>query len=239
MSVVDILIIAFMLIYIGKGFANGILKEGVSFLGGLAVFVIAFFLKNPISVFMYEHLPFFKMSGLLSGITVLNIIMYELLAFLLIAGILLFIYRLILKATNLIEVILKITIILEIPSKILGAILGFVEGIVVIFIFLFVFMQFESTKTWIDESKYANGILTKTPILGDAISPVYDSITEIYKVAENYKDEKDRDQANLECLDILLKYKVLSTDSAKVLMENNKLKMPGIEDVIKKYENIN
>lgn len=236
MSVVDILIIAFLLIYVGKGFSNGFLKEGVSFLGGLAVFAIAFLLKNPLSVFMYENFPFFKFSGLMSGITVLNIIIYELLAFLLIAAILLVLYRLILQVTNIVEKILKITIILAIPSKILGMIVGFVEGIFTIFVFLFIFVQFEATKTWIDQSKYADRILSSTPILSKATAPIYDSVKEIYKVAEDYKESEDRDMANLECLDVLLKYKVLDAESARVLMNNDKLNMPGVEDVIKKYE---
>lgn len=238
MNIVDILIIAFILIYIGKGFSNGVLKEGISFLGGLAVIVIAYILKNPISVFMYENLPFFKLSGLLSGITVLNIIIYELLAFLLVATILLFLYRLILKATNIIETILKITIILEIPSKIFGAVVGFIEGIVVIFLALFIAVQFEATKVWLDGSKYADKILSSTPILSKAVSPVYDSITEIYKVAEDYKDKPNRDEANLEALDILLKYRVLDADNADILVKNGKLKMDGVEEIIKKHKNV-
>lgn len=237
MNIVDILIIAFIIIFIGKGFTNGVLKEGVSFLGGLAVIIIAFLLKNPVSTFMYENLPFFKFSGLLSGITVLNIIIYELLAFLLVASILLFFYRFIMHATNIIETILKITIILEIPSKILGMIVGFIEGVTVVFLVLFVCIQFEAAKEWIDGSKYGNTILQKTPILGDAVRPVYGSITEIYKVAENYKDASDRDQANLESLDILLKYKVLDTKSARTLLNKGKLNMKGAEGVITKYEN--
>lgn len=237
MNIVDILIIAFLLIYIGKGFANGALKEGVSFLGGLAVIVIAFLLKNPVSVFLYEHLPFFKLSGLLSGITVLNIIIYELVAFLLVASILLIIYQIVLKATKIVDTLIKITIVFEIPSKIIGAIIGFVEGIVVIFLFLFIFIQIEATKPFLDDSKYANSILKNTPILSKAISPVYDSITEIYKVAEDYKDMEDRNAVNLESLEILLKYKVLAPENAKLLIDNGKLKMSGAEDIILKYAN--
>ena len=184
---------------------------------------------------MYENMPFMNFGGILSGISVLNIIVYELLAFLLVAGLLLFIYKLIISFTNIIETILKATVILEIPSKIIGLIVGFIEGIVVVFILLFVMMQFNVTRDYIRESKLSENILTKTPILGNATSAVYNSLQEIYTLADTYKDSPNRDQVNLEALDILLKYKLIDTNNARVLVDTGKLTMPGVEDVINKY----
>lgn len=235
MNIVDILIIILLLIYTVKGFKNGAIKELVTFVGGLAVIIIAYMLKNPISIFMYENMPFMNFGGILSGISVLNIIVYELLAFLLVAGLLLFIYKLIISFTNIIETILKATVILEIPSKIIGLIVGFIEGVVVVFILLFVMMQFNVTRDYIRESKLSENILTKTPILGNATSAVYNSLQEIYTLADTYKDSPNRDQVNLEALDILLKYKLIDTNNARVLVDTGKLTMPGVEDVINKY----
>ena len=235
MNIVDIIIIILLLLYVAKGFSNGVLKESVTFVGGLAVIVLAFILKNPISVYMYENLPFFKLSGILSGITVLNVIIYELIAFLLVAAILLIVYELIIKISKILELVLKVTFILEIPSKLLGAVVGFIEGIVIIFLVLFVLIQFDTTRTYIRESKFGDPILAKTPILGSAIEPVYSSLKEIYEVAEHYKDSTDRNQANLESLDILMKYKVIEAKNAQVLVDNGKLKIDGIEQVIVKY----
>ena len=235
MNIVDILILILLLIYTVKGFKNGAIKELVTFVGGLAVIVIAYMLKNPISIFMYENMPFMNFGGILSGISVLNIIVYELLAFLLVAGLLLFIYKLIISFTNIIETILKATVILEIPSKIIGLIVGFIEGVVVVFILLFVMMQFNVTRDYIRSSKLSENILTKTPILGNATSAVYNSLQEIYTLADTYKDSPNRDQVNLEALDILLKYKLIDTNNARVLVDTGKLTMPGVEDVINKY----
>lgn len=235
MNIVDILILILLLIYTVKGFKNGAIKELVTFVGGLAVIVIAYMLKNPISIFMYENMPFMNFGGILSGISVLNIIVYELLAFLLVAGLLLFIYKLIISFTNVIETILKATVILEIPSKIIGLIVGFIEGVVVVFILLFVMMQFNVTRDYIRSSKLSENILTKTPILGNATSAVYNSLQEIYTLADTYKDSPNRDQVNLEALDILLKYKLIDTNNARVLVDTGKLTMPGVEDVINKY----
>ena len=235
LNIVDILILILLLIYTVKGFKNGAIKELVTFVGGLAVIVIAYMLKNPISIFMYENMPFMNFGGILSGISVLNIIVYELLAFLLVAGLLLFIYKLIISFTNIIETILKATVILEIPSKIIGLIVGFIEGVVVVFILLFVMMQFNFTRDYIRSSKLSENILTKTPILGNATSAVYNSLQEIYTLADTYKDSPNRDQVNLEALDILLKYKLIDTNNARVLVDTGKLTMPGVEDVINKY----
>lgn len=236
MTVVDIIILVVLLIYVAKGFSNGVIKESVSFVGGIGVIIIAFLLKNPVSIFMYQHLPFFKFGGLLSGLSVLNVIIYELVAFLLVASILMLIYQVILRMTNIFETLLKITFVFALPSKLLGAVVGFVEGMIITFLVLFACVQFEATRDFVNDSKFGTPILQKTPILSTAISPVYDSLKEIYKVAENYKDSTDRDKANLECLDILLKYKVLDPSNAETLVESGKLAMPGIESVIDKYK---
>lgn len=235
MSIVDIIIIVVLLFYVLKGFSNGVLKEGVSFIGGIAVIVLAFLLKNPLSVFLYQTLPFFKFGGMLSGISVLNIIIYELIAFLMVAVVLLVIYEMILKVTRLIDTIVKLTFVFALPSKLLGIIVGFVEGIVMVFILLFVFMQFEVTREFITKSKYADSILANTPVLGQAVKPVYNSLKEIYDVAEHYKDEEDKDKANLESLDILMKYNVIEPKNVEILHSSGKLKMAGVEELVEKY----
>ncbi len=235
MGVVDIIILILLFLYIAKGFHSGLIKELVTFVGGALVIIVAFLLKNPLSVYLYENLPFFKFTGDLAGISVLNVIVYELIAFLVVATVLLVVYKLVIKLTNVVETILKITVILEIPSKILGALVGLIEGVFVAFILLFISMQFDFTREYVSESKYGNMILTKTPILGNAISPVYDSLTEIYEVAENYKNSEDKTKANYESLEILLKYKVLDAENAQVLYDNKKLEIPGMEELIEKY----
>lgn len=235
MNVVDIIIIILLLLYVLKGWSDGFIKETVTFIGGFAVIVIAYLLKNPVSIFLYKTLPFFKFSGPLSGISVLNIIVYELIAFLLVASILLAIYVVILKITRILEKIVKITFILALPSKILGAIVGFIEGIVVTFIILFVFMQFTLTRNYIQKSNFADTILTKTPLLGSAINPIYNSFKEIIETADRYKDATDRDEANLESLNILLKYEVISAENAQALVDSGKLKMTGTTELIGKY----
>ena len=141
MNIVDYIIIAITILFFIKGYKNGIIKEGVSFVGFILVFILAFSLKNPVSIAMYKNLPFFNIGGLLKGISVINILIYEMAAFVLVLSILMILFKLILKLTKLVDKILKMTIILNIPSRILGGILGiyellpaFIVGVISIFI---------------------------------------------------------------------------------------------------------
>lgn len=235
MNAIDYLIIAILIIFTIRGFVNGAIKSAVTFIGGFIVIIAAYLLKNPVSLFLYDHLPFFKMNGILSGISVFNIIIYELFSFLIVASVLLIIYRVVLSITNVIEKILNITIILAIPSKLIGLVIGFVEGVVVSFITLFILLQFSSTKEYVMKSKYGEQILTSTPILSDVTEDVYKSLDEIYKVADDYKDSQDRNAANLEALDIILKYKLVKPETAKKLIDEKKLEIKGAEKIIEKY----
>ncbi len=235
MNIIDILVIAILAVCVLKGFFNGAIKTAITFVGGFIVLIAAYILKNPVSLFLYDHLPFFKLNGILSGISVFNIIIYELLSFLIVASVLLIAYRVILGITNVIEKILNITIILAIPSKLIGLVIGFVEGVVVSFIVLFLLLQFSSTKEYVEKSKYGEIILTSTPVLSDATESVYKALDEIYKVAENYKDSTDRNSANLEALDIILKYKLIKPDTAIKLVNEKKLDIDGALAIIEKY----
>ena len=235
MNIVDYLIIIFVLLFTIKGFKNGAIKEIITFGGFLLVIVVAYFLKNPVSIFLYEKLPFISFGGLFAGVSVLNIILYELLAFFIVAILLLIVYRILILATNFVDMILKATIILEIPSKILGIFVGAIEGLIIVFLFLFLAIQFDNTKQYVDESKFGHEVLMKTPVLSDATNSVYKSIQEISDLAKNYKDIEDKNALNLQALNIVLKYKVIQPENAQSLVDSGKLKMDGAEALIKSY----
>ena len=237
MRAVDLIIIAIVVICTIRGFKNGAIKTAVTFVGGFIVLVAAYLLKTPVSLFLYDHLPFFKLGGILSGISVFNIIIYELLAFLILASVLMIVYKIVIGITKIIEKILNITVILAIPSKLIGLILGFIEGVVVSFILLFILLQFSATNKFVTKSEYATTILTSTPVLSKATESIYKSLDEIYKVAEDYKDSKDRNAANLEALDIILKYKLAEPSTIIKLIDENKLKIDGAEAILEKYSN--
>ena len=239
MNIVDYLIIILILLYTIKGFKNGAIKELVVFGGSLLVLVLAYLLKNPVSVFLYEHLPFMNFNGIFSGISVLNIVFYELIAFIAVAAILMLLYRLLIMTTNIVDVILKATVILEIPSKILGIFVGALEGLIITFFLLFIAVHFDYTKQYIDASKFGDEVLTKTPVLSDATNAIYNSIEEIHKLAKNYKEAEDKNELNLQALNVLLKYKVIDPENADKLVKLDKLNIEGADVLIESYLNSN
>ena len=56
MGVVDIIIIIFLIFGALLGFKRGFTRELVSFIGMFAIIVLAFILKNPVSVILYKNL---------------------------------------------------------------------------------------------------------------------------------------------------------------------------------------
>ena len=136
MNIVDVIII--LLIFSGAllGFKRGFTRQLVSLGSFFATVILAFLLKNPVSILLYEHLPFFKFGGILKGVTVLNIALYEVIAFFIMVLLISLLFKVLTIVTNLFEKILKMTIILSIPSKIAGAIVGVIESYIWVFILL-------------------------------------------------------------------------------------------------------
>ena len=84
MNIIDIGIILIIIMGGIVGFKRGFFNQLVSSIGFFVIVVLSFLLKNPLSVFLYEHLPFFKFGGIIKGVTVLNIFLYEIIAFIII-----------------------------------------------------------------------------------------------------------------------------------------------------------
>lgn len=236
MSVVDIVIVIFLLFGAFLGFKRGFTKQLVSSIGFILVVILAFILKNPISEFLYQNLPFFKFGGIFKGVTVLNIVIYEVIAFLLVLSILMIGLRILLLATSIFEKVLNMTIILGIPSKIMGAILGVIEYYVVVFIILYIlsFPMFNSVI--LADSKYKDKIIHNTPVLSNFADKSMNIVNDFVELKNKYEKETNPNQFNYEALDVLLKHKVISVKSVKKLDEKNKLLIDGVQELINKYE---
>ena len=138
MNVVDIIILVLLVLGAISGFRAGVIKKTTDFIGMFVIVIIAFSLKNKLSVIMYENLPFFNFGGFIKGMDAINILLYELVAFLVVFIALLFILKVVVMVTGLFERFLKATVILSIPSKILGIFVGIIEAYVYVFLVLIV-----------------------------------------------------------------------------------------------------
>lgn len=234
-GIVDAFIIGIILIFGVGGLKNGFFKQTVITIGTILLFVVSYYLKDFVADFLSYNLPFFDFGGDMMGLVSLNIIMYQLIGFILVFVVLSVIFGIIVKITGIFEKILKFTIILGIPSKILGFLLGLVEGYVVVFIALFFLHQPIVDVKVLGESKFMNPILSSSPVLSNVVSDTNDVISEVYVLVDDYLKDKDVHKFNVKSIDTMLKYKVIDVDYIDKLIEKDKINIPGITMVVDKY----
>ena len=234
MNIIDIIIILFILMMGLLGLKRGFFKEVVMIAGTILVITISFLLKNPIADFFCLNLPFFDFKGVLQGATSLSIVFYQLLAFLLIAILLFAVLRIVVQVTGIFEKILSITIILGIPSKILGFIVGLLEGAIITFFALVILSIPLHSMDMFMNSTIRKQIVNDMPVLNDCVGGINDAIEEVHKLTEDKQNEK---QFNYDVLEILLKYKIVSPDLANKLVEKGRLNnIDNVKELIKEYE---
>lgn len=220
-NVVDCSIILLLILGVIIGFKSGIIKKLVSTFGMIACILVAYFLKGPVSGILYNLFPFFSFGGKIKGLTSLNILLYELIAFFLLFAILMIVYGVLVKLASITEKFLKATIVLSIPSKILGAVFGFIETYIIIFIILFIInMPMFNIKVF-KESKMSNYILNNTPVISNVTEKALNSVNDI-----NNEINKDANtnEINNKIMDILVDNKIISKKQAEKLIKNDKLK---------------
>ena len=221
-GIIDIIILLFILIGGLIGFKEGVLKKLTSVVGLVLVIVIAFMLKNKISVYFYENLPFLDLWGIFKGIQILNVIFYEVLAFIIIASILMVVYNVLLGLTGLLEKMLKATVILSIPSKILGFIVGLIEAYIWVYIVLFILTLPVINLKDVYESKVATFIMKETPYLSKYTNKTVEVYTSLYDIIDN-RDEKTNEEVNKEAMELMLNYDIITVESAEKLIKRNKV----------------
>ena len=232
-GLIDAIIILIILLGGIIGFKEGAIKKATSTIGLVLIVIISFILKNKISVYFYENLPFIKLWGVFKGIQVLNVIFYEMLAFLVIASVLTIVYRVLLGLTGLIEKFLKATVILSIPSKIIGFFIGLVEYYIWVYIVLFILTLPVINLREIYTSNMATHILEKTPVLSQYTRKTLEIYDNIYNIVENRKEQTD-EQINEEALDAMIKYDIVTVESAEKLIKQNKVNVTDNYVVSKK-----
>ena len=222
MNVADIVILIILAFGAIVGFKEGVVKKLTDFVGMFVIVILSFYLKNNLSVIMYENLPFFNFWGFIKGVDVINILFYELLAFMIVFMALCFVYKVILMVSGLIEKILKATIILSIPSKLLGIVVGVIEAYVYTFIALVILTLPIFNIPYVRESKMVNFILNETPILSPISEEMIDIYGDVYEILDN-KNNKTNEQLNDEILRLLIDKDVVTRESARKLVDRNKV----------------
>lgn len=220
MNVIDVAVILMILCAGVVGFKRGFFKQIVMTVGLLLVYVLAFKLKDPLASWMSLNLPFFNFNGL----TMLNVILYQTIAFIIVFSLIMIIFKIVLSLTGALEKILKFTIILGIPSKIGGFIVGIIEGYILMFICLFIISQPFLRIDVVEQSKLREPILNSSPILSNIISTTNDAIGDIYNLLNNAIDkDASNNYINNEIARILANYKIVDREYLNKLNEKGKI----------------
>ena len=203
--IISIVILIFLSFGVLLGIKRGFTYQLIKMLGILVVLILSYLLKDIVASIFIEYFDFIKID------TSISIIFYRMLSFILLCFIFRLILQLLLKVSKVFENILKATVILSIPSKILGGILGFVEYYIYIFIILLIlnlpFMPID-----INESKIASSMINKTPLMSTKLD------TSLFK---DLKEVVDSNGSTEDYLKVLLKHRLISKKEAMKILEKN------------------
>lgn len=236
MNLLDIAIIFILVMFAIVGFKRGIIRELASVIGIIIVFILSYTFKGFLGDFLCTTLPFFKFNGVIEGYTSINLLFYQIIAFIILFGLFLSIYEIVLKISNVLQKLVNLTLVFIIPSKILGAILSVIEGVVIIFVVLLFLMIPLKDNGLFKGSSLASKIIYETPILSNSTREITDTMAEIVEIEEGIDEETlSIDEANLKTIDIMLRYKVVSKNTVEKLIDKKKLVVPNIETVLNKY----
>lgn len=237
LNIFDVGIILLLIMFLIVGFKNGVIREAFALIGIIAVFIFSFVFKGLLGNLMCIILPFFKLSGVIEGFSVINILIYQIIAFMLVFAILLTIYEIFLKISKFIQKLVNLTIILILPSKLLGAVVSLIKGVIVLFAVFIVLMIPLKNSELFTGSTMVNQILYNTPILSQSSNNFINTVEEIYNLAEKVSNKKiSTNDANLELLDMMLKHKIVNKSTVESLVKLHKLDdVNNIETVLQKY----
>ena len=232
MGIIDLIVLVILISFAIIGFKRGVLQSFVSVAGFILVIYLAYLFKNVLGDIFIKELPFFNIKVGNNASVVMNIVMYQTIAFIIMTIIFGIVYRILIIVSGIFEKIFKLTVVLGIPSKILGLIFGLLEGYILVYLVLFCIAQPYIKTDVLSESNYAKTILTKTPILSNYANNALAVVEEVSTLVKN--DENDN--FDLKLSELVLKHKVTSCEMMQNLVDNKKIVVEGINDVINKYK---
>ena len=237
MNIIDIIVILLIAFSAYIGMKKGFVKSLVSFVGIVVVFILAYFMKNPIADWLCLNLPFFNFTGSFRGATILNVIFYQIVAFIIMFSLLMVAYHVIVRISGLVERLLKTSFILAVPTKIGGLIVGIFEGIVISLIAIVVLSLPVLKFNLVEDSAIRNYLYNVSPLIGNITGSMNESVDEILELKEKFNNNEDKEEFNLGALDIMLKHKAMKVSLAEKLVNSGKLNInqEKAKEIISKY----
>lgn len=237
LNILDIGIVMFGIMFFITGVKNGFIKEAFSLAGTILVFSIAFYLKGFVGNIMCIGFPFFRFSGVIEGVSSINILLYQIIAFMFLFCALLTVYIVILNISEILEKIVNMTIILIPISKLLGGVVSLVKGYIVMFAVLLLLMIPLKNEAMFADSNLVNKMLYSTPVLSGVTKDVTTVIGEVYSLGAKVSSGKlSSSEANIKTIDLMLKYNIVDKNTIESLIKKNKLdNVENIDSILSKY----
>lgn len=223
MNIIDVVIIFGLILGGMAGARNGVFKQTTLLIGTILCFVLSWLLKDFIANFLSYTLPFFNFAGPFKGLTSLNIVMYQLIAFLILMALFTSVLVVLLKITGGFEKFLKFTVLLGIPSKILGFIVGVLEAYVILFAILFFVNQPAFNFGIVNESHFKDPILTSSPGLSNMVGDMNDAVNDIYYITKDYHYSQNSNTFNKRVVNSLLEHDVIDDEYLNELRTRGKI----------------
>lgn len=224
MNFVDIVIIVLMLLGGFAGFRKGAIRTIVQLIGSISVIILAYTFKDALADFVMGFMPFIHFGGLFTGISSINIIFYELVSFLVIFILLYCVLNILLNISGLIDTITKLTVVFDLPSRIIGAIVGLLDGLVYAFLICFVALQLNVTTKYVNESTLGIILLERTPFISQVTAKTTVTMEKIYEIISTASEE-ERKNLDKDVLQELVTYQIITKEEATKYMEDKKIEI--------------
>lgn len=179
MGLMDAIIIIVLLIGALDGVKKGFIKSLVGLVGSIIVIFLSWILKGCLANVLIGILPQLGKNASVS------VLLYHVISFIVLLIVFSLLYRVILKLTDIIEKILDATIVLGFVSRVLGAVVGFIETYIILFFVLLLLSVFDIPL--LNNSKVNNFIVDKTPVITPLVKDTWESAKEIYE-SNNYEE---------------------------------------------------
>lgn len=219
---ISLIIILIFISDIRAGYKKGFLQTAIKFLISLIAMVLAYFLKTPLSSFLYLNFPFFELGGIFKGVTSINILIYEIISFFVLYVLIMIILSIINGILKLDEKLIRFVAIIGVPNRIAGALFGALKSI--IFLYFGLSLLFVGTNfTKIDVGTSLGDYIVDFPLLKNTFGSVVDSFDEITELAVEYENIQDKEELNEDAINILLEYDVITEENLELLIESGKI----------------
>ena len=214
-NIIDVLIILFLGMGLFVGYKRGAIGMLVSLISTILIFYLAYYFRKPLATVLYTNMPAINLGSGFENVFSINILFYNVVAFVILFVILSAIFGIVIKVGNLFSKIVDHSIVLTLPSKLIGMLIGVLEAYIFCFIFILVFSSIGFSNSYINSSKLTNVILSKTPLTSD--------FTNIHTAFKKINDMKGNENLNNESLDILKKYNIIDSKMIDKLIKDGKI----------------